>query len=117
YIVGDFGNHRVDSYTLSGDPKVEGSAVIRFDSLDVPREDSLANEIAEFLACIINGRRPRVNGWDGCEALRVAKMVTDSMDEHRVRAEGILAGQAIGEAPAAEVPERWPMTCSACLPS
>jgi predicted dehydrogenase len=97
YIVGDFANHRVDSYTVSGDPKTEGFAAIKFDSVEVPREDSLANEIAEFLACVISGGRPRVNGWDGCEALRVAKMVTDSMNEHRVRAEGILAGQAIGE--------------------
>jgi predicted dehydrogenase len=97
YIVGDFGNHRVDSYTVSGDPKTEGLAAIKFDSVEVPREDSLANEIAEFLACVTSGCRPRVNGWDGCEALQVAKMVTDSMDEHRVRAEGILAGQAIGE--------------------
>jgi predicted dehydrogenase len=97
YIVGDFANHRVDSYSVSGDPQTEGVAAIKLDSVDVPREDSLANEIAEFLACVISGRRPRVNGWDGCEALRIAKMVTDSMDEHRVRAEGILAGQAIGE--------------------
>jgi predicted dehydrogenase len=97
YIVGDFVNHRVDSYTVSGDPKTEGFAAIKFDSIEIPREDSLANEIAEFLDCVITGRRPRVNGWDGCEALRVAKMVTDSMDEHRVRAEEILAGQAIGK--------------------
>jgi predicted dehydrogenase len=97
YIVGDFANHRVDSYTLSGDPKTEGFAAIKFDSVEVPREDSLANEITEFLACIVSGRRPRVDGWDGCEALRIAKMVTDSMDEHRVRAEGILAEQVIGE--------------------
>jgi predicted dehydrogenase len=95
YIVGDFANHRVDSYTVRGDPATEGFAAIKFDSIEVPREDSLANEIAEFLACVISGRRPRVNGWDGCEALRIAKMVIDSMDEHRVRAEGILAGQAI----------------------
>ena len=97
YIVGDFANHRVDSYTLSGDPRTEGSAAIKFESVDVSREDSLANEISEFLACVISGRRPKVNGWDGCEALRVAKMVTDSMDEHRVRAERSSAGQAIGE--------------------
>jgi predicted dehydrogenase len=97
YIVGDFANHRVDSYTVSGDPRAEGFAAIKFDSVEVPREDSLANEITDFLACIISGRRPRVSGWDGCEALRVAKMVTDSIDEHRVRAEGMLAELVIGE--------------------
>jgi predicted dehydrogenase len=97
YIIGDFANHRVDTYTLSGDPTTEGLAAITFESVEVPKEDSLASEIAEFLACVVSGRRPRVNGWDGCEALRVAKMVTDSMDEHRLRAEGALAGQVIGE--------------------
>ena len=97
YIVGDFANHRVDSYSVSGDPRTEGVAAIKLDSVDVPREDSLANEITEFLGCVISGRRPRVNGWDGCEALRVARMVTDSMDEHRDKAEGVLAGQAIGK--------------------
>jgi predicted dehydrogenase len=92
YVVGDFANHRVDSYAVTGDPRSEGIAAIKFDSVEVPREDSLASEIAEFLACVVSGGRPRVNGWDGCEALRVAKMVTDSMDEHRVRAGGILGG-------------------------
>jgi predicted dehydrogenase len=49
YIVGDFANHRVDSNSVSGNPKTEGVAAIKLDSVDVPREDSLANEIAEFL--------------------------------------------------------------------
>lgn len=97
YIVGDFANHRVDSYSLSGDAKTEGVAAIKLRSVDITGEDSLANEIAEFLGCVISGRRPRVSAWDGCEALRVAKMITDSMEENRLRAEGISAGQAIGE--------------------
>ena len=99
YIIGDFANNRVDSYTVSGDPMTEGFAAIKFNSVEVPKEDSLANEIAEFLGCIVSVRKPRVNGWEGCEALRVAKMVTDSMDEHRLRAEGALAGQVIGRRP------------------
>src|SRR5690606_53397 len=73
YIVGDFANHRVDSYSLSGDAKAEGVAAIKLGSINIPGEDSLANEIAEFLGCVISGRRPRVSAWDGCEALRVAK--------------------------------------------
>jgi predicted dehydrogenase len=97
YIIGDFANHRVDSYSLSGDPKTEGVAAIKLDSVDVSGEDSLANEIAEFLGCVMSGRRPRVSGWDGCEALRVAKLITDSMEEHRLRAEGISGRQAISE--------------------
>jgi predicted dehydrogenase len=97
YLIGDFGNHRVDSYTISGNPKTEGVAAIKFETIEVPKEDSLASEVAEFLTCVISGRSPRVNGWDGCEALRVAKMVTDSMEEHRVRAEGISTGRSNGK--------------------
>ena len=87
YIIGDFANNRVDSYTVKGDPIAEGLAAIKFDSIEVPKEDSLANEIAEFMDCVASGRKPRVDGWEGCEALRVAKMVTDSIGEHRLRAE------------------------------
>jgi predicted dehydrogenase len=97
YIIGDFANQRVDSYIVRGDPKTEGFAAIRFDSIEVPKEDSLANEIAEFLDCVVSGRKPRVDGWEACEALRVAKMVTDSMDENRLRAEGAWAGQMMDE--------------------
>lgn len=97
YIIGDFANNRVDSYTVNGDPLTEGLAAIKFDSVEVPKEDSLAKEIAEFLSCVASGRKPRVDGWDGCEALRVAKMVADSMGEHRLRAHRALAGQTIGE--------------------
>ena len=97
YIIGDFANHRVDSYTVRGDPKTDGIAAIRFESLEVPKEDSLANEITEFLDCVVSGRKPRVGGWEACEALRVAKMVTDSMDENRLSAEGARAAQMIGE--------------------
>lgn len=48
YIIGDFANHRVDSYTVSGDPKTEGFAAIKFDSVEVPREDSLAMRSRNF---------------------------------------------------------------------
>jgi len=91
YIIGDFADNRLDSYTLTGDPSTEGFAAIKFDSAEVPKEDSLANEIAEFLTCVISGRKPSVDGRDGCEALRVAKMVTDSIDEHRRKAGAMFA--------------------------
>lgn len=96
YIIGDFANNRVDTYTVKGDPKTEGFAAINFDSVEVPKQDSLAKEIAEFLDCIVSGRKPTVDGWEGCEALRVARMVTDSIDEHHLRAAETLTGQMVG---------------------
>ena len=97
YIIGDFANNRVDSYTVKGDPYTEGFSAIRFDSVEVPRQDSLANEIEEFLGCVTSGRKPRVNGREGCEALRVAKMVTESMSEHRLRAADRLSEARMGQ--------------------
>jgi predicted dehydrogenase len=91
YIIADFANGRIDSYSVRGDPHSEGLAAIRFDSVEVPKEDSLGNEIAEFLDCVRSGRKPRVNGREGCEALRVAKMVIESMAEHRSLAAGVFA--------------------------
>lgn len=90
YIIGDFSNHRMESYTVCGDPSTAGLTAIRFDSVEVPREDSLANEIAEFLDCIVSGRKPKVNGREACEALRVAKMITDSIDEHHLKTNGAI---------------------------
>lgn len=85
YIVADFANHRIDAYSLNGDPAVKGLAAIEYQSTEVQPQDSLASEIADFLECIASGRRPRVDGYAGYEALRVASLVTDSIDEHRRR--------------------------------
>ncbi len=97
YIIGDFANHRMESYSVCGDPSTAGLAAIRFDSVEIPKEDSLANEIAEFLECIVSGRKPAVNGREACEALRVAELITKSIDEHRLRADGALRNEAHGE--------------------
>lgn len=94
YIIGDFGNNRIDSYSVCGDLSTAGLAAIKFDSTEVPKEDSLANEIAEFLKCIVSGRKPTVSGQEACEALRVAELITQSIDEHRLRASGVFRDRA-----------------------
>ncbi len=86
YIIGDFANNHIDSYSVIGDLEKEGLGAIRMDSRDVEKEDSLGNEIAEFLDAIKEGRTPVVSGRDGSEALRVAKLVTDSISQHRQKA-------------------------------
>ena len=91
YLIGDFANYSVDSYTVQGDPASEGLKAIKFDSIEVPKGDSLAIEIAGFVDCIISGRKPIVDGRDGCEAIRVAQMVTDSISEHHRGVEALLA--------------------------
>jgi predicted dehydrogenase len=91
YLVCDFAEGRIVSASLKGDPAVEGPAAIATDVSLIPKEDSLANEIAEFLECVATGRKPTVDGRAGCEALRVASMINDSIAEHRRMAEGLLA--------------------------
>lgn len=91
YLIGDFANDSVDSYTVEGDLATDGLAAIKYDSIEVPKGDSLATEIADFVECVATGRKPTVDGRDGCEAIRVAQMVTDSISEHHRSAEALLA--------------------------
>lgn len=82
YIVCDFTEGRLFRYQLRGDPATEGAAAIASESFDIPKEDSLANEISEFLDCVASGRKPTVDGRAGCEVLRVAGMINDSISAH-----------------------------------
>lgn len=97
YIIGDFANHRMESYSVNGDPSTAGLSAINFNSVEISKEDSLANEIAEFLDCIASGRKPTVNGSEACEALRLAELITESIDGHRLRADEALRNEAHGE--------------------
>jgi predicted dehydrogenase len=91
YVIGDFAGSRIDAYSLVGDPATEGFGAIKFDTREIPKEDNLSNEMSEFITCVLTGRKPLVDGRDGCEALRVANMVTDSINEHYDKAQALLA--------------------------
>lgn len=93
YVICDFVDHRVTRFTRNGQAATHGPDAISMESWDIPREDSLANEIAEFIDCIVNERRPIVDGRVGREALSVATMITDSIRRHRARIEASLAVQ------------------------
>ena len=82
YIVCDLAEARIFAYHLRGDPAVLGIGAIATESYDIPKENSLANEIEEFLDCIATGRNPVVDGRAGSEALRVASMINDSIEDH-----------------------------------
>lgn len=91
YLVCDFANSRLARFLKRGDPMTEGLAAIEHSAIDIPKEDSLGNEIAEFLHCIRSGSSPTVDGHAGKEALRVASLINDSMRAHRRRVEMALA--------------------------
>ena len=90
FLVCDFGLSRIDRFTRNGDPATQGLAAISRESWDIPKEDSLFNEISEFLDCVRGGRVPTVDGRVGREALRVASMIIDNLRAHRHRIESEL---------------------------
>ncbi len=82
YLSCDLGEGRIQGYRLRGDPMTEGLAAIAMESYEIPKEDSLGNEIEAFLDCIATGKKPLVDGRAGCDALRVAKSINESIQEH-----------------------------------
>ncbi len=91
YLVCDFTRSRLAQFIKRGDPATEGLAAIEHSATNLPKEDSLGNEIAEFLDCVSNGRTPTVDGHAGKEALRVANLINESLRTHRNRVESSLA--------------------------
>jgi predicted dehydrogenase len=87
YLNCDLGGGRIFAYHLRGDPMTHGLAAITTETYEIEKQDSLANEIDAFLDCVISGSKPLVDGWAGCEALRVASMIKESIAEHLTRVE------------------------------
>ena len=82
YLNCDLGEGRIYGYRLRGDPMVDGLAAIAAETYEIEKQDSLGNEIDAFLDCILTGSKPVVDGRAGCEALRVAGLINDSIEEH-----------------------------------
>jgi predicted dehydrogenase len=82
YVVCDFGAGRIISTVSDGELPVQGTAGIATTVLDVASEDSLGNEINEFLTCVLERRRPSVDGRIGQEAIEVASRINESIIEH-----------------------------------
>jgi len=90
YLVCDYELSRIERYARIGDPARDGATAIATDSWDIPKEDSLFNEISEFLDCVSGGRVPTVDGRAGREALRVANLIIENLRAHRCRIEAEL---------------------------
>jgi len=99
YLTCDFVDHRVTRFTRSSaaDGRAAASAdAISMETWEIEKEDSLANEIEEFVDCILTGRNPTVDGRVGRDALNLANMITDSMRAHRARMEAYLESHPDG---------------------
>lgn len=79
YAVCDFANSRISTFERLGDVASKGLEAARTESHEIAREDSLANEIAHFVACVRTGARPLVDGRAGREALKIAQGVMDAV--------------------------------------
>jgi len=96
YLNCDLGEGKIFGYRLRGDPITEGLAAIATETHEIPKQDSLANEIDSFLDCIVNGTKPLVDGRAGSEALRVASMINQSIEEHLARVQAPLNSRQAG---------------------
>jgi predicted dehydrogenase len=84
--------HRIFAYAMSGESRKTGLDAIVSEQTEVPREDSLANEIDAFLSSVRNRTRPTVDGRAGYEAVRIAELVNDSIYRHLTNANQSGAG-------------------------
>jgi predicted dehydrogenase len=77
YISIDYASQEVEWYRLqmgSGAPTIEGG------KLDVPREEPLRLELADFVDAVRTGRAPRVTGDAGRRALELAHRITAAIE-------------------------------------
>jgi predicted dehydrogenase len=94
YLNCDLGERKIFGYRLRGNPMTEGLKAIATEQHEIPQEDSLGNEVDAFLDCIINGTKPMVDGRAGCEALRVASMINESIDAQLAKVKARLGASA-----------------------
>ena len=77
YISIDYITQEVEAWRLvraeGHEPSIEGG------KLDVPPEEPLHRELADFVQAVRSGTRPRVTGEDGRRALALAQQVADAM--------------------------------------
>ncbi len=85
YVSIDYATQKVEVYRLvkgrgpapfdgtQGKPAIEGGEI------DVPHEEPLTRELADFVDAIVSRRPPRVTGEAGRRALALAQAITDKM--------------------------------------
>jgi predicted dehydrogenase len=79
YLSIDYAAQEVEMYQLVKTADVRPA--IAGGKLDVPREEPLARELADFLRAVREGGRPLVDGRDGRRALALAERITQRMSE------------------------------------
>lgn len=86
YVSTDYTEQEVRVYRKKPGPIPPGRSPmehIAVESLEVHRDEPLKRELASFLACARERRRPLVSGEDGLQALQMAQQIVDFIREHR----------------------------------
>ncbi|MBU2583088.1 MAG: Gfo/Idh/MocA family oxidoreductase [Alphaproteobacteria bacterium] len=79
YTVADLHHNQIYSYRLQGDVGALGAQAVASETRSVAAEDSLANEIDDFLECVVHRRKPIVGASAGIEAVRLASLINESI--------------------------------------
>jgi predicted dehydrogenase len=59
----------------------DGHQIIR-EAVEIEKDEPLKLEIAAFVECARQGKRPVVSGQEGAEALRIALQITDQIERN-----------------------------------
>jgi predicted dehydrogenase len=76
--------------------------------LDCNRGDQLTNELSHFVKCVRTGKKPRVTGEDGREALALAERILDCVRKHPWDGNGACFGTSGLPAPVGKLFEQRP---------
>ncbi len=85
YVSTDYSAQEVLVYRKKPGPLEEDMTpmdLITVEPLDVHKDEPLKLELASFVQCVRERRRPVVSGEDALEALTIAQQVVDSIREH-----------------------------------
>jgi predicted dehydrogenase len=63
----------------------DGMQIIR-EEVEVEKDEPLKLEIAAFVECARQGKRPIVSGQEGAEAVRIALEITDQIEKNTAMA-------------------------------
>jgi predicted dehydrogenase len=85
YVSIDYAAQEVEVYRLGADPGPGGRRAIEGGRLDVPREEPLARELADFVDAVRTGRPPGVPGTAGRDALELAARIAAEMAHEHER--------------------------------
>lgn len=92
HLVCDLAAHRLIRFAGEHAAERECAEPIAMESWDIPREDSLGNQISAFLDSVVAGRQPVVDGRAGRRALELATKITEVMRTQPAPAQASMAG-------------------------